>query len=49
VRSDHADAPPLSDDAVAGVLAAMSDHLTGIVAAESDAVRRLGTLLARPV
>ncbi len=47
LRAEHADSPPLSEQEVTGVLAAMSEHVTGIVAAESAAARSLGALLAR--
>lgn len=47
MRAEHADGPPLSEEKVTGVLAAMSEHVAGIVAAESAAVRILGSLLAR--
>jgi hypothetical protein len=47
LRAEHADAPPLSEDEVTGVLTAMSEHVAGIGAAESAAVRSLGSLLAR--
>jgi butirosin biosynthesis protein H-like/uncharacterized protein DUF4872 len=47
LRAEHADAPPLSEEEVNDVLAAMSEHVAGIVAAESAAVRSLGYLLAR--
>ena len=44
LRAEHADAPPLSEEEVNDVLAAMSEHLAGIVAAECAAVRSLGDL-----
>lgn len=47
LRAEHADAPPLSEDEVDDVLAAMSEHVAGIVASESAAVRSLGQLLAQ--
>jgi hypothetical protein len=47
LRAEHADAPPLSPDEVAGMLGSMSQQIAGIVDAESAAVRQLGTLLAQ--
>jgi hypothetical protein len=47
LRAEHADTPPLDDERVTTVLTGMSEHLRGIHAAETAAVRRLGDLLAR--
>ncbi|MDQ3104716.1 MAG: hypothetical protein M3Q87_05775, partial [Actinomycetota bacterium] len=47
LRTEHADEPPLAQEQVAAVLAAMSEHVAGIVDAESAAVQRLAAALAR--
>ena len=47
LRAQHADAPPLSKEQVDHILTAMSEHVAGIVTAESAAVQSLGHLLAR--
>jgi hypothetical protein len=47
LRAEHADAPPVDDERVSTILTGMSEHLLGIHAAETAAVRRLGGLLAR--
>ncbi len=47
LRAEHADEPPMSEEQVKDILTAMSEHVAGIVAAESSAVQSLGQLLAR--
>jgi hypothetical protein len=47
LRAEHADAPPLGEERLTAILAAMSEHLRAIHAAETAAVSRLGGLLAR--
>jgi hypothetical protein len=47
LRAEHADAPPLTEEQVAVILAAMSEHVAGIHAAETAAVRSLGAVVAR--
>jgi hypothetical protein len=47
LRGEHADAPALSEEQVAAILAAMSEHLAGIHAAETAAVQSLGAVVAR--
>ncbi|MGY1615478.1 BtrH N-terminal domain-containing protein [Geodermatophilus sp. SYSU D00691] len=46
LRDEHDAEPPLSPERVAVVLASMSEHVAGIVDAESAAVRRLAAVLA---
>ena len=47
LRAEHADAPPLDEERLAAVLAAMSGHLAAIHDAEAAAVTRLGAALGR--
>ncbi|HET6392625.1 MAG TPA: BtrH N-terminal domain-containing protein [Blastococcus sp.] len=45
LRAEHADAPPLDEERLTAVLAAMSGHLAAIHEAETAAVTRLGAVL----
>jgi len=47
LRAEHADEPPLAPEQVTAVLAAMSEHVAGIVDAESAAVQRVAAALAQ--